>query len=81
VVEKWRAAAPLHRLGRELSSYRLEQRGIENGRDRAADPKAFDGSGAVAGALYLINTDHGSIRRECVDHVVALGEAHLRRIL
>ena len=23
----------------------------------------------------------GSIRRECVDHVVALGEAHLRRIL
>jgi transposase InsO family protein len=23
----------------------------------------------------------GSIRRECVDHVVVLGEAHLRRIL
>ena len=23
----------------------------------------------------------GSIRRECVDHVVALGEAHLRKIL
>ena len=23
----------------------------------------------------------GSIRRECVDHVIALGEAHLRRIL
>jgi transposase InsO family protein len=23
----------------------------------------------------------GSIRRECVDHVVALGEGHLRRIL
>src|SRR5258708_11145722 len=23
----------------------------------------------------------GSIRRECVDHVVTLGEAHLRRIL
>ncbi len=23
----------------------------------------------------------GSIRRECVDHVVALGEAHLRRVL
>ena len=23
----------------------------------------------------------GSIRRECVDHIVALGEAHLRRIL
>jgi hypothetical protein len=23
----------------------------------------------------------GSIRRECLDHVVALGEAHLRRIL
>ena len=23
----------------------------------------------------------GSIRRECVDHVIVLGEAHLRRIL
>jgi transposase InsO family protein len=23
----------------------------------------------------------GSIRRECVDHIVVLGEAHLRRIL
>lgn len=23
----------------------------------------------------------GSIRRECLDHVVALGEAHLRRVL
>jgi transposase InsO family protein len=23
----------------------------------------------------------GSIRRECLDHVIALGEAHLRRIL
>jgi transposase InsO family protein len=23
----------------------------------------------------------GSIRRECVDHVVALGEGHLRRVL
>jgi transposase InsO family protein len=23
----------------------------------------------------------GSIRRECVDHVIALGEAHLRRVL
>ena len=23
----------------------------------------------------------GSIRRECVDHMVVLGEAHLRRIL
>ena len=23
----------------------------------------------------------GSIRRECVDHVVALGEQHLRRVL
>ena len=23
----------------------------------------------------------GSIRRECIDHIVALGEAHLRRIL
>jgi transposase InsO family protein len=23
----------------------------------------------------------GSIRRECVDHVVVLGEAHLRRVL
>jgi len=23
----------------------------------------------------------GTIRRECVDHVIALGEAHLRRIL
>ena len=23
----------------------------------------------------------GSIRRECVDHIIVLGEAHLRRIL
>jgi transposase InsO family protein len=23
----------------------------------------------------------GSIRRECVDHVIALGEAHLRSVL
>ena len=23
----------------------------------------------------------GSIRRECTDHIIALGEAHLRRIL
>jgi transposase InsO family protein len=23
----------------------------------------------------------GSIRRECVDHMIVLGEAHLRRIL
>jgi len=23
----------------------------------------------------------GSIRRECVDHIIVLGEAHLRRVL
>jgi hypothetical protein len=27
------------------------------------------------------NCSSGSIRRECLDHVVVLGEAHLRRIL
>jgi hypothetical protein len=28
-----------------------------------------------------VNADALSIRRECVDHIIVLGEVHLRRIL
>ena len=35
----------------------------------------------LALAEWLCRTVHGSIRRECLDHFIVLGEAHLRRIL
>ena len=39
-----------------------------------------DGMRHHRGRTVLLN-EIGSIRRECVDHVVALGEQHLRRVV
>lgn len=50
---------------------RLRAMGI---RDKPAAPAS---SGQNGFAERLI----GSIRRECLDHIIVLGEAHLRRIL
>jgi len=36
---------------------------------------------SLALAEWLCRTADRSIRRECVDHIIVLGEAHLRRIL
>jgi transposase InsO family protein len=52
-------------------THRLRAMGI---RDKATAPASPWQNGF---AERLI----GSIRRECVDHIVVLGEAHLRRIL
>jgi Integrase core domain len=35
----------------------------------------------VAAKIAFLERLIGSIRRECVDHIIVLGEAHLRRIL
>jgi transposase InsO family protein len=43
-------------------------------RDRPIAPRAPSQNGSVERLI-------GSIRRECLDHVVVLSEAHLRRIL
>ena len=37
--------------------------------------------GLVCGSVAFQRRLIGSIRRECADHIVVLGEAHLRRIL
>jgi transposase InsO family protein len=50
---------------------RLAAMGI---RDRPTAPRSPWQNGHVERLI-------GSIRRECLDHVVVLGEAHLRRIL
>ena len=51
--------------------WRLQAMGI---RDRPAAPRS-PWQNAYAERLV------GSIRRECLDHIIVLGEAHLRRIL
>lgn len=41
------------------------------------DPRSSNGTPLTSHAERPI----GSIRRECLDHVIVLGEAHLRRVL
>jgi transposase InsO family protein len=69
--------APRYLIGDRDASYghlvtrRLAAMGI---RDRPTAPRSPWQNGHVERLI-------GSLRRECLDHVVVLGEAHLRRIL
>jgi transposase InsO family protein len=60
-----------------MGFFRPEAPRIESRRERHSSPTAPRSPWQNGHAERLI----GSIRRECLDHIVVFGEAHLRQIL